>query len=181
MPLELYISNATERVTVEAVLKGGLSRRRKSRSTTPPGGSPASPAAGRSANVPSAHNHKYTKPSKTHHRDRVRVIRARARIRVLREREHRRLHSTHQPRLTRALTKGRTQSNAFDSRAHTSGHSSGVTVAASGARASSAPMSDSSVGADRLLFTGSVVEVHESHEDASDLNDPVCARGYKRG
>lgn len=69
-----------------------------------------------------------------------------------------------------------TQSNAFDSRAHTRGHSSGVTVVVSRA-ANSASTSFAMLGASipsRLLFTGSVVDVQESHSVVRELNAPVC-------
>lgn len=66
----------------------------------------------------------------------------------------------------------RTQSNAFDSLAHTSGHSNGVIVA-SDPSAMNPWMSSSR---ERLRFcTGSVVEEQLSQDEVRDLNEPVYA------
>ena len=75
-----------------------------------------------------------------------------------------------------------TQSNAFDSRAQTRGHSSGVIVLASVPRISSFLTSlsiDQSLLLTRLLLTGSVVEVQDSQDVVRDLYWPdwitVCS------
>ena len=64
----------------------------------------------------------------------------------------------------------RTQSKAFDSRAQTKGHSSGVMVASGEARAERT--SDSIEGIESRLEAGSVVEVQDSQELVSDLKEP---------
>lgn len=69
---------------------------------------------------------------------------------------------------TQLKNDARTQSNAFDSLAHTNGHSNGVIVAPV------TPAISSSIEADeRLRFsTGSEVEVQLSQEEVRDLKDP---------
>lgn len=70
----------------------------------------------------------------------------------------------------------RTQSKAFDSLAHTRGHSNGVIVAL----ASRLPISDSIVGVSEREDTCSVVDVQDSQELVSDLNSPDCDQTVRR-
>lgn len=66
-----------------------------------------------------------------------------------------------------AVKSRRTQSKAFDSLAHTSGHCNGVITSAPFAR-----KSFTSSSSDRLFCTGSVVEVQESQDEVRDLKEP---------
>ena len=111
----------------------------------------------------------------THHRNRVREVRPTAQVLPSAEVEHDRLGTgLHQPREAQELEE-RTQSNALDSAAQTSGHASGVIASVDRDRCAltSAFSSRSRIspGGERL-DRGSVGEEQLIQDAAKDLKDP---------
>ena len=114
----------------------------------------------------------------THHRNRVREVCPTAQVFPSAEIEHDRLETgLHQAREAQKLEE-RTQSNALDSAAQTSGHASGVIASVDRDRCAltSAFSSRSRIspGGERL-DRGSVGEEQLIQDAAKDLKDPVCS------